>query len=282
MGQNVSQVSEPQQIVSVYGYDLTGISLVWIVPDLRPFAIPLNELNLDPANALQHDEEDLPQTRASLREFGQREPIIVNRNTMTIENGNGRWLCAKDLGWSHIAAVLVDDDNITAVRYAIATNATGRLAKWDWGVLLRLHDGLPEDKQSIPGLTADLLLEAREMLLSDDDDAEGDETDADRAASLAKLGITIEDPRHEVEPGDVWRLGDHLLICADVLTDWPTWTPFLEGDDTIFAPYPGVFTPLTVKAQTSRFVMVQPDPYVAGHILDRYADINGEQEVRRQ
>jgi len=33
------------------------------------------------------------------------------------------------------------------------------------------------------------------------------------------------------------------------------------------------------KAAKHRLVMVQPDTYICGHILDRYADANGEDSV---
>jgi hypothetical protein len=54
----------------------------------------------------------------------------------------------------------------------------------------------------------------------------------------------------------------------------------LKGD-AIFAPYPGPFVPLTLKAEERAIVMVQPDEYIAGHILDQYENVKGAGSVQR-
>jgi hypothetical protein len=61
--------------------------------------------------------------------------------------------------------------------------------------------------------------------------------------------------------------------------DWPLWAPYLI-DGAIFCPYPGPFTPFGSVPNKHVLVMVQPDPYIAGHILDRYCDAYGEDAVR--
>lgn len=175
--------------------------------------------------------------------------------------------------------------------FAIADNETVRRAT-------RNEDLLAEYLQEIAAESAQMLLattythEALDSLLQslqtpatpnfDEDDLEVPTGGAKSDGSLLALSeITIAEPRHTVAPGDVWRLGDHLLICADVLTGWPTWLPYLKGENILFAPYPGPFVPLTLKAEVYRLVMVQPDVYIAGHILDRYTDIKGEGSVHK-
>lgn len=93
---------------------------------------------------------------------------------------------------------------------------------------------------------------------------------------LSLVDVTIDEPRHKVKPGEVWHAGEHVLICIEVLTGWPLWVEYLTGENTIFAPYPGPFVPLSIKADTFKMVMVQPNVYIAGHILDRYEDVAGE------
>lgn len=102
-----------------------------IADELRPLVRPLSELALDPANARTHDEANLAAIRGSLRTYGQRKPIVVNRRTGTIEAGNGTYQAALALGWTEIAAIFVDDDPSTAAGYAIADNRAGELAGWD-------------------------------------------------------------------------------------------------------------------------------------------------------
>jgi hypothetical protein len=96
---------------------------------------------------------------------------------------------------------------------------------------------------------------------------------------LRAIEVTISDPRAEVRKGDVWKVGKHVLICAGVLDDWRLWTPHLDADNALFCPFPGVFVPFGSKAAQHKLVMVQPDPYIAGHILDRYAEVNGADSV---
>ena len=54
------------------------------------------------------------------------------------------------------------------------------------------------------------------------------------------------------------------------------WAPLLEGD-VVFMPYP---TPLVPHApDIGALVMVQPIPYLAGHLLDKWQNITGEEPV---
>lgn len=96
---------------------------------------------------------------------------------------------------------------------------------------------------------------------------------------FGQFDALLGDPRHEVTLGQVWRLGErHVLVCADVLTGWASWIDYLDGD-ALFCPYPGPFLALSLRAEESPLVMVQPDPFVAGHVLDRYTDVHSDDAV---
>lgn len=134
-----------------------------IIPDLRALAVPLDDLKLDPANA--RTGHALDRIAASLHRYGQRKPIVVNRSEGNkIEAGNGTWQAAKSLGWTHIAAVFVEDDPMTAVGYGIADNRLGDLSEWDAETLQALVAGLdPElnlptgfDDDELAGMLAEL------------------------------------------------------------------------------------------------------------------------------
>src|SRR5512138_70886 len=95
--------------------------LTYIAEGLRVLAAPIDELHIDPANA--RTKHALDRIATSLKLYGQRKPIIANRlQDGKIEAGNGTWLAAKQLGWSHIAVVFVDDDPATAAAFGIADN----------------------------------------------------------------------------------------------------------------------------------------------------------------
>ena len=107
---------------------------------------------------------------------------------------------------------------------------------------------------------------------------DGDEPPTSDGSLLALVNVTIAEPTHVVTRGDVWYVGDHLLACSKVMTEWGMWIRLLEPG-RVLVPYPGPFAPLTLVSEATVLVMVQPDPYIAGHILDRYAEIHGEDRV---
>lgn len=110
---------------------------------------------------------------------------------------------------------------------------------------------------------------------------DGDEPSIPSDGSLLALTkITVADPDHKVERGDVWKVGRHFLICAEVLLGWSSWVEYLK-DDAVFAPFPGPFVPLTMTGDDKTLVMVQPNPYVAGHILDQFVAVRGKGSVAK-
>jgi hypothetical protein len=123
----------------------------WIIPELRQHAVELDKLKLDPANANTHPEKNLRAIMDSLSAFGQRQVVLARKGTGVVIAGNGRLMAARALGWSHIAAVYVDDDDITAVRYAIADNRTSELSEWDKDVLGMLLQTINDDFGSLEG-----------------------------------------------------------------------------------------------------------------------------------
>lgn len=102
-----------------------------ITEDLKHLAQSTSNLVLDPANARKHNKRNVEAIAASLSKFGQRKPIVVQKDGMVVRAGNGTLDAAKSLGWTHIAAVVLDDDNTTATAFAIADNRTAELAEWD-------------------------------------------------------------------------------------------------------------------------------------------------------
>lgn len=181
--------------------------LLYIAEGLRGLAVPIDSLHLDPANARAN--HALDRIAASLKAYGQRKPIIANRlQDGKIEAGNGTWLAAKMLGWTHIAVVFVDDDPATAAAYGIADNRLSELSEWDKDALGAL---LPTIEDLFTGFTEgeirDLLGERGDGLLIDP--GPQDEKADQLAALRAKWGV---------QDGDTWKLGRHVIVCADTTT----------------------------------------------------------------
>lgn len=126
-----------------------------ITEPLRFLAVPLASLNLDPANARLHRENNLETLKASLAQFCQRKPVVVQKDGMIVRAGNGTVRAARALGWTEIAAVIVDDDNATASQYAIADNRTAELAEWDDEALASLLQGMDEQTRQSVGFDED-------------------------------------------------------------------------------------------------------------------------------
>jgi len=119
--------------------------LEYIAEPLRFLAVPIDDLNIDPANARRHGQRNLDAIADSLTRWGQRLPVVVQREGMVVRAGNGRVEAARRLGWTHMAALVVDESSVDATAFAIADNRTAELAEWDDEVLADLLGSLPNE-----------------------------------------------------------------------------------------------------------------------------------------
>ncbi|MEQ8787537.1 MAG: ParB N-terminal domain-containing protein [Pirellulaceae bacterium] len=140
--------------------------------------MPIGDLVPDPENARVHNDGNLTAIVASLRKYGQRKPIVVNRRTREIEVGNGTLQAMQHLQREYIAAVLAEDDNATARGFSIADNRSGELATWDLDILLPQIDLL---KQEDADLVAELLLDELRTAEDDESGAGGESLDVPTA-----------------------------------------------------------------------------------------------------
>lgn len=187
-----------------------------ILPELHAFIIDIDQLHLDPRNARMHSEKNLSAIADSLNEFGQRRLAVVHKATMTVRAGNGMVTAARRLGWERIAALVVDEPERDARRYALADNRTGELAEWDSTVLLseinelRFNDELIE----IPGFHASDLIEL----------SPPPRFDGSRIPDSVDDALADSDIPKRVSLGDVWSVGPHRIICGDVRSVAPMMT----------------------------------------------------------
>lgn len=109
---------------------------------LLGLVLPIAGFKLDPRNARAHSDRNIATIKASLKKFGQRKPIVVQREGMVIRAGNGTMLAAQQLGWTGIAALVVEEADAEATAYALVDNRSAELAEWDWPMLESVIDGL--------------------------------------------------------------------------------------------------------------------------------------------
>lgn len=170
-------------------------------------------------NARTHSPEQINKLRASLREFGFVNPIIVDRDYNVLA-GHGRLIGAKAEGYKEVPCVFVDEMTEAQKKaYIIADNRMALDAGWD-EELLRV------EIESLQGMDFDPLLtgfDEKELadLFGADDEAREDGFDVE--AELEKPCFS--------RIGDIWRLGRHTVICGDS-TDPDTFQTLL-GDTKV-------------------------------------------------
>lgn len=170
----------------------------------------ISDLTLDPKNARKHSQKNLDAISASLKQFGQRKPIVITNKGLILA-GNGTLEAAKALGWDRIDVAIVPDDwdENTAKAYALADNRTAELAEWDKLVLAETLLELVDAEFNIE----ELGFEMPESEI---------EAEVDEVPSL-------EEVEHRTKLGQLWKLGDHLLYCGDSIEE-TTFTR-LMGDE---------------------------------------------------
>ena len=166
--------------------------------------VPVDRLIPYINNARTHSPEQIKKLRASLREFGFINPVIIDREYNVIA-GHGRIMAAKEEGISEVPCVYAD--HLTEAQkkaYILADNRMALDAGWDEEMLRVEIDALREmDYDAL--LTGFDEKELAALYAGDGDGAEDD--DFDLSAALEKASF--------VEPGDVWTVGRHQLMCGD-------------------------------------------------------------------
>ena len=155
-------------------------------------------------NARTHSPEQINKLRASLREFGFINPVIIDREFGIIA-GHGRVMAAREEGIAEVPCVFVD--HLTEAQkkaYILADNRMAMDAGWD-EELLRVEIEALQGADFDVGLTGFDDKEIADIFKTDSGKVEDD--DFDLTAALEKASF--------VEEGDVWVVGKHRLICGD-------------------------------------------------------------------
>ena len=155
-------------------------------------------------NARTHSPEQINKLRASLREFGFINPVIIDRDFGVIA-GHGRIAAARAEGITELPCVFAD--HLTEAQkkaYILADNRMALDAGWD-------EDMLRVEIEALQGSDFDLMLtgfddkELSDFFGTGKDDAKDDNFDLSSALEQASF----------VQKGDVWTVGRHRLMCGD-------------------------------------------------------------------
>lgn len=166
------------------------------VADLIPYA----------RNSRTHNEEQIAQIMASIKEFGFTNPILIGSDNVIIA-GHGRLLAAQRLGLKEVPVIRLPDLTETQRKaLVIADNKIALNAGWDEEMLALEMKELEESdfNLDILGFSEDELKELENF---------------GESQTEAKLEED-EIPEAPAEPitkrGDVWILGEHRLMCGDI------------------------------------------------------------------
>jgi hypothetical protein len=258
-----------------------------IAPDLKPLCVPIENLSPMEGNPRKGDVEAV---KRSYEKFGQRKPIVARRLKIadngfwsgTVTAGNHQLQAAKALKWKEIAVVFIDEDETTAKAFSLADNRTHDLGTYDDAELneiLKEMEAFDSDLFAATGYTTgdiDVVLES----LHNGSKEEAALAQEGRGELLSLLNVAYGEPKTEVMTGDVYTLKNHILVIADVMKDWNKFVPYLK-EGLILLPYPGPYIALSARLDLMPTVMVQPNVYLAGHMIDKYISVHGEDSVKR-
>ncbi len=180
--------------------------------------------SLTPArrNARTHSRKQIRQIADSITRFGFTNPILVDGDGAIIA-GHGRVAAAKLLGIDQVPVVALGDLSPKERQaYALADNKLALNAGWDQELLALEFQELIEAGFEVE-LTGFSLAEVDFTLDAARQQQPGPEdTAADRIVPMAAAAVS--------RPGDLWRLGTHLLLCGDA-RDPAAYARLMEGGE---------------------------------------------------
>ena len=176
------------------------------IRDLKVLTVPVSALKPYARNPRTHSKKQLRQIAASIRAFGWTNPILIDGDRVVIA-GHGRLKAAMSLGIDRVPTICISDMTEAQKRaYILADNKLAENAGWDQELLALELQGLLE-----MDLDFDVTVTGFEMgeidVLIGDSDEEDDQADQLPEVDPAVPPVT--------QPGDLWQLGRHRLLCAD-------------------------------------------------------------------
>lgn len=168
----------------------------------RPIA-ELTPADYNPRKDLRPGDAEYEKLKASIQQFGYVEPAIFNQTTGRLVGGHQRLKVMADLGMETADVVIVELDETREKALNVALNKIS--GEWDEPKLALLIADLQASDFDVT-LTGFDTGEI-EALLSLGDEAEVTDDGFDLDAALEAAAF--------VEPGDLWTLGEHRLLCGD-------------------------------------------------------------------
>lgn len=190
------------------------------------------------------------QVAESIKRFGFASPIIARKETREIIAGHTRFKAAKTLNLEKIPVRFLDLDPADSKLLALADNRIGEIADWNDDMLSDVLNELADEGVDIEGIgftTAEL---DRIMALGvemPEEEGTPDEPDLDAVVYS--------------QPGEVYHLGPHRLICGDC-RDLETVSTLMDGQEINVAFTSPPYASQRKYDESSGFKPIKPDAYV--------------------
>lgn len=159
--------------------------------------IELNLKDIKPyENNPRNNDEAVEPVAESIKEFGFKVPIIIDKNNVIVA-GHTRYKAAKKLKLKKVPCIKADDLNEEQIRaFRLADNKVSEIAEWDFDLLNIELDSISNIDMSSLGFDLDIEELETEEVVEDDFEVE-----------------VPEEPKTKL--GDIYQLGNHRLMCGD-------------------------------------------------------------------
>jgi hypothetical protein len=207
--------------------------------------VPLVKLKPAPYNPRKIDRAALAGLAKSMERFGVVQPIIWNERSGYIVGGHQRLKVLERKKVREVAVVVVDLDETEERALNVALNSPHLAGEFTDGLQALLAEIQADDAALFSDLRFDALLaEVTEPVGL---------VDPDLVPQLPKTPVT--------QPGDLWRLGRHRLLCGDC-RDAPSLARLFGGTRVTLALTSPPYAQQRTYDEASGFRPIPPDRYV--------------------
>jgi DNA modification methylase len=186
----------------------------------------VDKLTPYPGNARKHSRKQIRQVAKSIERFGFTNPVLIDDDAQIIA-GHGRVEAAKLLGMQSVPTLRLSHLSAADKRaYIIADNRLAEKAGWD-------RELLAIELQALIDLDFDIELTGFETGAVDIILEDAQEASDKPAGPEDKTPDPLSGPAVS-QPGDLWVLGNHRLVCGDARND-DAYQTLMCGEKATFA-----------------------------------------------
>lgn len=186
-------------------------------PNLPVVQVPIDALHPYPKHARRHPAGKLKKIVKSIQDIGLIMPVVVDEANVIL-SGHLRVAAFQTLGLQSIAAIPVRHlSRDQKAAFVLHANRIVEEGTWDRGVL-------KEELAFLVDINCALDLETTGFDIGEIDLAIGAD---DESEDEPQVPLPPTEPI--TQPGDVWILGEHRLLCGDCLNP-ENWTRLMRGE----------------------------------------------------